>query len=102
MGLLDRLKQLDVDKLSLDDAVELAVDAKALRAEYERRTLPVPEVLDDSLRSLDRDIEARRRDALELRLKEVRRQRAATMSAEEKRQKLAAEEADLEALLSGK
>lgn len=97
--MLQDLKRLDVDRLQLDEALTLAAFAKGLHQEYDARSIPAPEWLDDRIRQLSREIETRRRDALEMRLKEIRAQKTNLMTADEKRTALAAEEAELTAKL---
>lgn len=93
--MLKELKSFDAERCDLDQLVALSAFAKVLHAEYEARNIQVPEWLDDSRRALAREIEGRRRDALELRLKEVRAGQSGLLTAAEKREKLAAEEAKL-------
>lgn len=93
--MLKELRSFDADRCDIDQLVALSAFAKVLHAEYEARNINVPEWLDDSRRTLAREIEGRRRDALELRLKEVRAQKSGLMTASEQREALAAEEAAL-------
>lgn len=99
--MLDQLKRLDVDRMQLDETLALAAFAKSLHAEYDARAIPAPEWLDDSVRTLNREISMRTRDALEMRLKEIRAQKTQLESAGEKRERLAREEEELTAKLAG-
>lgn len=99
--MLQELKKLDLDRLALDEALVYAAFAKSLHAEYDARNIPAPEWLDDRIRQLNREITSRGRDALEMRLKEIRAQRSQLMTPTEKREALAAEEAALAAQLAG-
>jgi len=100
--MLAQLKSLDVDRLALDEAIGLAAYAKMVSAEYDARGVSHPEWLDDAIRTLNTDITARTRDALEMRLKEITAQRTQLMSADEKRAKLDAEEAALREKLAAR
>ena len=99
--MLEQLKRLDVNRLQLDEALAYAAFAKGLRQEYDTRNIPAPEWLDDAIRALNKDVEGRRRDALEMRLKEIRAQKTQLMTPAEKREALAAEEAELVGKLGG-
>jgi septal ring factor EnvC (AmiA/AmiB activator) len=98
---LNSLKSFDVDRISADDAVGLAAIGKSIQAEYAAHKLTAPEWLGEKLRSLDRWIEAHRRDTLELRLKEARAMKSTLLTREEKRSSLDADIARLEAELGG-
>jgi hypothetical protein len=100
--MLADLKRLDLDRNGVEELVAFAAFAKMLHAEFQARNLPAPEWLDDKIRQLNREITSRGRDALEMRLKEIRAQRTQLMTPSEKREALAAEEAALEAQLASK
>lgn len=100
IALLEQLKGLDEQTVNLESLVALAAFGRTLRAEYEQRQMSGPEWLDERLRSLNREIELRRRDVLELRLKEIRAQKTQFLSREERRTALEKEEAALEAVLN--
>lgn len=97
--MLNSLKRLNVDTVDMDEALALRAFAKSLVAEYESALIPAPEWLTDAMRRLNVEIANRRRDVLELRLKEINREAAGLMTAAEKREKLAAEKTALEAQL---
>lgn len=99
--MLQELKRLDLDRLALDEMLAYMAFAKGLHVEYGTRNIPAPEWLDDRIRQLNREIAARGRDALELRLKEIRAQKTQLMTPTEKREALAMEEAELTAKLAG-
>jgi hypothetical protein len=100
MQMLDNLRSFDIDRIHTDEAIALVVFAKGLRAEYETRQMDVPEWLTDKVRSLDRWIASNRRDALELRLKEARAAQAGLMTADQRREKVAADILAIEAELA--
>jgi hypothetical protein len=97
---LERLCKFDEDRATIDEMVELAWVGTSLRAAFEAKNVAVPEWMDDSLRRVNRAIESHRRDALELRLREVRRQQDALKTPTERREALAREQAELEAQLA--
>jgi NADH/NAD ratio-sensing transcriptional regulator Rex len=99
--MLEQLKRLDIDRIQLDEALALTAFAKTLRAEYEQRNIEIPEWLDNRTRALNREIEIRRLDTLEQRLKTAKAQQAALKTPDEKRQRLTTEIQKLEAELAG-
>lgn len=101
VNILRELKAFNADVSSVEEEILLLHQAKGMRAEYDARNIPAPEWLDDVIRRLTRAIEAQTRDAKELRLKEIRAAKAGLMTASEKREQLAREEAEIEAQLAG-
>jgi hypothetical protein len=99
--MLEQLKHLDLDRISLEEAVELAVYAKLLHAEFEAQQVDVPAWLDDRSRELKREIRVRQQDAVEKRIRELKARREALLPAEEKRTKIEQEIATLEAKMAG-
>jgi len=79
----------------MDEMLALRMFGKQLRGEYETANIPAPEWLDDKVRQLNREIELRRRDTLEMRLKEIRAQRTQLLTPSERRVQLEVEEAEL-------
>ena len=100
--MLEQLRRFDAERASLDDMLALVWFAKALRTEYEARGIMVPEWVSDKLRVLNREIESHRRDALELRLKEIRAEQTRLQTPTERREALAKVQERLEAELAGK
>jgi hypothetical protein len=98
--LCDILRKAEPNGLLLDDLVALSRASKDLRAEYEALTLEVPQWLDDAQRRISREIEVRRRDYLEKRLREARRTYDSLAGPEEKRAKAADEIKALESQLA--
>lgn len=99
MNISDRLRNLDVERLSLDEAIELSAFAKILRVEFEAQQSEVPDYVSLALKSLGREIHARQADALEKRLRELKLRREALKPAEKRRQETDDEIAALEAKL---
>lgn len=98
--MLDLLRRFDADRSTLEEMLALVTFGKSLRAEYEARGIMVPEWLSEKLRVLNREIESHRRDALELRLKEIRAEQTRLQTPAERREALAKEQEQLEAALA--
>lgn len=86
-----QLKNFDVERLNLDEVVELAAFARVYREEYEKNGGEVPTWLSDSLKSLRREINVRQLDGVEKTLREKISRLEALKPAEQKRQELQAE-----------
>ena len=98
-GLRNALQNLNLTRLELDDAVELSIGAEQLRDGYKRHQLVSPEWLDDAIRSLDRYITDRTRDAAEMELRELAQAEAADRTSAERKEERARRRAELEAKL---
>ncbi len=99
MTVLQQLSNLDVNRITLEEALELRALGSLVRGEFERALVPVPEAMSEALRTLSKDIDERRRDSLEKRLKDISSQEAGLLSAAEKRERLAKEREAIEAQL---
>jgi hypothetical protein len=97
--MLEKLRSVNVDKMDIDDLVELAAFGQLARTTYSAYEVPTPEWLTDALKTLDADIKRRRRDALEARRKQIKARRAGLRTAAEERADLDAEDARLAAAL---
>ena len=93
--MLERLRNLNIDRIDIDDAVELSTFGKLAAATYESYSVPTPGWLKDSLTALDGEIRSRRRDMLLARQKEVANRLGSLKTREEKRAELEAEQARL-------
>ncbi len=100
LGLMARLQRLDLNRLELDEAIELSTLAEMLREGYKRHQLSSPVWLDDGIRSLDRYIADRTRDVMEMELRELAQADAADLTASERRDKRKARREELEAKLN--
>ncbi len=100
MSLIQELKELQTDRLSLDEKMELSARAKALAAEYTAYGVPVPGVITDGQRALATDIKESARAVLLKELKEIEQGKTQLMTAEQKREMLAARESELQARLA--
>lgn len=99
--MLETLKNLNIDRLDLDEAIALSRFARSLRAEYEELGLEIPEWLDSRTRELRREIKARNQDYLEKRLKEAKDRYNRLKPAEEQRDEARAEVERLEKMVGG-
>jgi hypothetical protein len=99
--MVEQLRNVDIDRAQIDDVLGLLAFAKLLRTEHEQRMGVVPEWIDDKVRVMSRYVEMHRRDALELRLKQAKAQAATLLTTAERREKVEAEIAALEAELAG-
>lgn len=97
--LQENLKNLNVNRIDLDSAVELSASAYELRTSYARHQVPSPPWLDDAIRTLDRHITDLTRDRMEMELREIAQQDAADMTATERREVRAKRRAELESRL---
>ena len=91
-----KLSALQVNRLDLDEAMELASQANGLRGFYQTKQLASPEWLDDGIRTLDRFITDNTRDAAEARLRELEQEELTDRTKDERR---AARQAEKDALL---
>jgi hypothetical protein len=94
--MLSQLKNFVVERLDLEEMFYLSALGKLVRAEYVERALTVPEWLTDQLATLDREINARRRDELEREMKQIRAEEAGLETAQDKRERLARRKAEIE------
>jgi hypothetical protein len=98
-GLMARLHNLNLNKLELDEAIELSTQAEALREGYKRHQLSSPVWLDDAIRMIDRYIGDRTRDTMEMELRELAQADAADLTSAERRDQRKARRAELESKL---
>jgi DNA repair exonuclease SbcCD ATPase subunit len=83
--LLDELKNLDTDRMSLEDAVELSAYGRMVEAEFITLGVGAPEWLPIRLKELRREIRTRRQDLLDKRLREAKNRLQALKPTEERR-----------------
>jgi len=96
MILLNELRKLDTDIVTLDEAIALSAFTKQLRASYGEHNAEVPDWLNDAEKKLVRHINNQLADSRAERLSKLRAQRERTLSPAERREKLEAEIAQLE------
>lgn len=96
MQLLDQLRRVEVEGLTLDQAVELAAIGRLVSTEFTLNALPIPDWLKDVNATLSGNIASRQRDARLKRLREIQAERVSLLSRDEKRAALANEEEQLQ------
>lgn len=99
MNLIEQLKNLNIEKTSLDEMILLSASARALNSEYEANGTVAPEWLSDARRMLGREIKVRTQNQLEMRLRELEAADAADRTASERRADRAKEREKIEAAL---
>src|SRR5260370_41917897 len=99
MSLLNQFANFDVDRVSVDELVELSQFGRALRLEYEALQLEEPEWVDVQLKTIRRTIHARNADALEARRREINARLDSLKTPGEKRAELLKEKQKLDAQL---
>ncbi len=95
MSLRD-LKTFNAETISLEEAVALSVEARALRTGFENAGVEIPAWLDEKNRQLNRYIESAKSDMLDKRTREIKAQLSGLETTSEKRERLKAELAALE------
>lgn len=93
---LDELKNLDAKRASLEELVEISAQARIVQAEFIILGVEAPEWIGLSVASLLREITLRTADAREAKLRNLKSQRAALATTQEKRDLLDKEIAALE------
>jgi hypothetical protein len=96
MNLLSQLRNLDCDRIDLDDAIALSALGRSVITEYEALGWDTPEWLTVNLKSLRREIRSRIADTIEHTLRAKQARLAALKPAEERRKDLQAEIEDLQ------
>jgi len=94
--MLDRLKNLDVQRPDVEELVFLSMLATAYHAEFDRLSVEVPEWLDSRSRELKREIRTRQQDNVDKRVREIKSRLDALKTPSEKREELQAELAKLQ------
>ena len=100
MDLVQQLKTINADRADADELMALASQGRALQATYEAEKFPVPAWLSDANATLTTEVKRRRKDQLELAVKQARQRVDSLKSAEQKRAEAADELAKLEAMLA--
>ncbi len=83
--MLDQFKQFNAEAADLDELVEVAAFGRQFRAEHESLNVPIPEYVDDNLRVIRREIDARLADKRAARVRELKAQRDSLKTAQERR-----------------
>ena len=99
MDLYSRLKNLDIDRVDIDEKIALSAFAGTLTSEYARYGAEPPDWLEQRSKELSRDIKASLSAIIEKRLRDLRNRKAALLPREAKLANLDADIAALEAKL---
>lgn len=83
--MIERLKNLDIERLDVDEMIAMSAFAKQLSAEYEALALDKPDWLGVKSTELKREINARLGDLRDKRIREIKARLNTLKSAEEKR-----------------
>lgn len=89
--MFQRLRTLQIDRIDVDEAVELVTFGREAEKTYATYLVPTPEWLKDGIAQLDGEIKRRRRDMLEMRKKEVQAKLTALKSRDERKAEAEAE-----------
>lgn len=99
MSMLNRIRNIEADRMDLDEFVELLMFGKLALQTYSDNILEPPQWLVEGVGTLEKTVKERRRDNLEKAMKEKKARLETLKSAEEKRADLLAEIAKLQAAL---
>jgi len=94
------LKQLNMERIDVDEAVALVTYGRQLKAGFESYQVDAPAWLTDNIEALDKEIKSKRRDMLAARLAQAKSRLDALKTADEKRADLKAEIERLSAALA--
>jgi hypothetical protein len=94
-SMLDQFKKFNAEAADLDELVEVATFGRQFRAEHEALNVPIPEYVDDNLRVIRREIDARLADKRAARVRELKAQREGLKTASERREAIEKELAAL-------
>lgn len=93
--LMQALKQLNLERIDVHEAVALVAQARLVQAEYTGYGVTPPDFLTNAIGQLDGEIKRKRRDMLLARQREVAANLASLQTREEKKEALLAEQAAL-------
>lgn len=93
--LFQKIRTLNLDRMDVDEAIELVTFARQATGTYDSYKVPTPQWLSDGIAMLDGEIKRRRRDMLEARQREIKATLTTLKTREEKRSELEAELAQL-------
>lgn len=98
--MLEQLRNVNVDRMDLDEVVALLTFGEQLQANYTANALEVPEWITDKTSALKKEAQRRRRDNLEAALKSAVARKEALKTADQKRADTDAEIERLKAALA--
>lgn len=93
--MLDKLKNLNLDRMEIDETVSLLAFGESLRTTYDNLSLDVPSWLNTSVKALYGDIKNRRKEFLEREKKKAELELESLKTVAEKREALKAKLAKL-------
>lgn len=96
--MLNKLKNFDALRMSVEELLELSAYARALKAEYDYNNMDIPEWLEGQIKSLKREINTRNAEALEARKRDLEARLEGLKTNREKREELEKELAKLNKL----
>ena len=97
--LVDEIRKFEVEGMGLEDLVALSAIGRSIQDEFKTLQAVEPEWLSPKLEDIRREVAVRQRDRLRAALTEKKARFEAIKPAEQKRQELAAEIAQLEEML---
>jgi ATP-dependent Lon protease len=96
--MLNKLKNFDALRMSVEELLELSAYARGVKAEYEYSNMEVPEWIETQIKTLKREINTRNAEALEARKRELEVRLEGLKTTREKREELEKELAKLNKL----
>jgi len=99
MSLIQALQTMNIDRMDLDEAVELYTRALAMLATYKGKRLVPPDSLEGGIEALDAYIETRRQENIKAALKRARAAKEGLRTVPERRKDVDREIEALEAEL---
>lgn len=93
---MEQFKSFNIERADLDELVSMSAFGRQFRAEHEALNVPIPEFVDDNLRSIRREIDARLADRRAVRIRQLKAERESLKTAAEKRDAIDKELAALE------
>ncbi|HEX5426616.1 MAG TPA: hypothetical protein VFW94_23970 [Candidatus Acidoferrales bacterium] len=96
-AMLEQFKSFNADSANVDELVAMAAFGRSLKAEFEARSMKVPEYVAVQNEALDREIKNRMLDERQRRIRDLKAQREGLKTAQEKRESIEKELAALEA-----
>lgn len=100
MDLINALKTVNTDRADAEELMVLLAQGRHLQSAYEAEKFPAPAWLTEAVSTLGVEVKRRRRDQLELALKQARQKADGLKTAEQRRGEVASEIAALEKMLA--
>lgn len=100
MSLQERIKSINLDRLDVDDMIELLSVAESTVKTYESTFMPVPEWLSGGIEMLTEDVKRRRKDTLKKAIEDKKLRLDSLRTTEQKRADLRRQLASMEKALA--